>query len=40
VDWLDKYEPIARIGYSIYVYRFGSDAGAREAAPGRSRGGT
>ena len=22
-DWLSKYEPIDRIGYSIYVYRFG-----------------
>jgi Dolichyl-phosphate-mannose-protein mannosyltransferase len=21
-DWLEKYEPIAKIGYSIYVYRF------------------
>lgn len=27
-DWLDKYEPVARIGHSIYVYRFGPD-GAR-----------
>ena len=22
LDWLMKYEPIARAGYSIYVYRF------------------
>jgi hypothetical protein len=22
-DWLDKYQPIDRIGYSIYIYRFG-----------------
>lgn len=22
VDWLTRYEPVARIGYSIYVYRF------------------
>ncbi len=21
-DWLDRFEPIARVGYSIYVYRF------------------
>jgi tetratricopeptide (TPR) repeat protein len=31
VDWLDKYEPVARIGHSIYVYRFEQDAPAPEA---------
>jgi hypothetical protein len=24
VDWLAKYTPVARIGHSLYVYRFGS----------------
>ncbi len=40
VDWLEKYEPIARIGYSIYVYRFGAGAEEGDAARGRPRGGT
>ena len=22
LDWLDRFEPVDRIGYSIYVYRF------------------
>jgi hypothetical protein len=22
VDWLDRFTPVAKIGYSIYVYRF------------------
>jgi hypothetical protein len=26
-DWLSKYQPIARIGQSIYLYRIGGDAG-------------
>jgi hypothetical protein len=32
VDWLDKYEPVARIGHSIYVYRFEQDAPAPAAS--------
>ena len=24
-DWLSKYEPIAKAGYSIYIYRFPED---------------
>lgn len=30
VDWLEKYEPIARVGYSIYIYRFPEEEKSRE----------
>jgi len=39
VDWLDKYEPIARIGHSIYVYRFAAGSGVPDPAPDGPRGG-
>lgn len=38
VDWLDKYEPIARIGHSIYIYRFGDGAGQQDPTRSESRG--
>lgn len=37
-DWLSKYEPIARIGQSIYVYRIGADADPQPSRPARAGG--
>ena len=39
MDWLDKYEPIARIGSSIYVYRFDPEPAESTHGAPRSIGG-
>ena len=34
-DWLDRYEPYGRVGYSMLVYRFGdSSSGAGSSGAG------